>query len=66
MTAGAAGVKALDWRRIGHALVEAEGVIDVMNVAEGDAEMLLNLLWDKRKDIDDGVFESGGKLLGNA
>ena len=66
MTAGAARVETLNRRGVSHALIESERVIDMMNVAEGDAKMLLDFPWREREDIGDAIFKTGGELLGNA
>ena len=36
-----------------------------MNVAEGDAEMLLDFFGSEGKDIDDTVFKAGRELVGD-
>src|SRR5207248_10235214 len=63
MAARAARIEPFDRRGVRHALVEAEGVVDVMNVAKADAEMLLDFPGREGKDIDDAVFKAGSELL---
>ena len=55
MGAGARGVEAGDRRRVGQAVGEAEGVVDVVDVAAGDAEVLLDLLRVQREGVDHQV-----------
>ncbi len=36
-----------------------------MNVAKGDAKVLLDFFWREGEDIDDAVFESWCELIGD-
>jgi hypothetical protein len=63
VTSGAAGIQPSDGRGIGHALVKAEGVVDVVDMTIADAKMLLDLLGRQGEDIYHTTAESGRKLI---
>src|SRR5689334_18331445 len=65
MTPGAARIQALDRRRVGHAAVKAEGVVDVVDVPAGDAEMLFDLRRREWERVDDTRLKPRGELLGD-
>ena len=65
MATGAARIKPANGTRIRHALIETEGVVDVVNVAVTDAKVVFNFLWRERESIDHALSESWREGFGN-
>ena len=59
MAPGTARIKPANRRRVRHALIEAEGVVHVMDMAVRDAEMLLDFLWRQRKHVNNALAKAG-------
>lgn len=66
VTSGAAGIQPGDGCGIGHSLVKAEGVVDMMDMTIADAEMCLDLLGRQGEDIHHTSAESRRKLVRDA
>ena len=66
MTSSAAGVETRDGGGIGHALIKAEGVIDMVNMSIGDAEVLFDFWGREGEDIHHAGAEIGCELIGDA
>src|SRR5205085_2557613 len=62
---GATRIEAGYRRGVRHPPVEAKGVVDMVDVPVGDAEVLLDLLGRQGEDIDYAVAEAGGEAVGD-
>ena len=66
VASGTARVQPVDGCGVGHSLVKAERIIDMMDMAVADAEMLFDFLGCQGENIHHAIAESRSKLVCNA